>query len=390
MRKIRVLQIITRLIVGGAQETVMLVADMLDKSRFEVDVLSGPQTGSEGSLQEAVRERGISLTIMPELVREISPVKDLAALYKMYRFIKHGNYDIIHTNSSKAGVLGRIAGRLVGTPIVVHTVHGWSFHNEMSALERNAYVLLERFAANLCDHLVVVSPKDIDKGLAVGIAEPDKYSTIRSGIELDRFMNPGVEKSVIRESLGISNEVPVVGTVTRLSPQKAPQDFIVAASLVAKAVPTTRFIVVGDGPLRGEIEELIEKLDLANNIVLTGLRRDVPQLLKAFDVFVLSSLWEGLPRVLPQAMAAGLPIVATMADGNAEAIEDGINGFLVPAGDRAALADKTLQLLRDMDGAEQMGIAGQRKVPAFGAKKMVEDMEKLYFSLALEKGLETV
>ncbi|MBN1813018.1 MAG: glycosyltransferase family 4 protein [Anaerolineae bacterium] len=381
MSQIRVLQVITRLIVGGAQETVMLVADMLDPVRFAVDVLSGPQTGPEGSLIEDVRARGIPLTIEPALVREINPAKDLLVFVRLVRFIRQGHYDIVHTNSSKAGILGRWAARLTGVPIIVHTVHGWAHHDRQHPLVRRAYILLEQLTQHITDRLVVVSPRNIEKGLADSIASPEKYVTIRSGIELDRFRQPNRPCEAVRAELGIPLDVAVVGTVTRLSPQKAPLDFVAAAAQVAARRPDVHFVVVGDGPLRAEVESQIAAEGLTARFHLTGLRRDVPDLLHSFDVFALTSLWEGLPRVLPQAMAAGLAIVATAVDGNAEAVEDGVNGFLTPPGDPQALADALLRLLDDPALAAQMGAAGRERADEFGARKMVDDIAALYEAL---------
>lgn len=384
-RKIRVLQIITRLIVGGAQETVMLIADKLDKDRYQVEVICGPQTGSEGSLIEEIRRRGIPLTILPDLVREIAFVKDCRAFWKLYKMMKTGAFDIVHTNSSKAGILGRWAAWLAKVPIVVHTVHGWGHHEHQRAIVRRLFIWLERISAAVTDRLVVVSPRNIEKGLADRIASREKYITIRSGIELDEFMHPSMERPAMRARLGISPDAPVVGTVTRLSPQKAPADFVTAAIAVAEAIPSAHFVIVGDGPLRGQLEAMIAQAGLQHRFHLTGLRRDVPELLTAFDVFALPSLWEGLPRVLPQAMAAGLPIVATAVDGNVEAVNDGENGLLVPPGDSERLSHAIRALLSDQQTAAEMGERGRQRVNEFSAQKMVEDIGRLYQNLLHDK-----
>ena len=386
MSRVRVLQVITRLIVGGAQETVMLVADMLNPARFDASVISGPQTGSEGSLIEEMRARGVPLTIESALVREIAPAKDLLALVRLARFIRHGRYDVVHTNSSKAGILGRWAAWLAGlagtpAPVIVHTVHGWAHHEQQHPAVRRFYILLEQITQRITDKLIVVSPRNIEKGLADGIATRDKYVTIRSGIELHSFRQPTRPREAVRAELSIPPDASVVGTVTRLSPQKAPLDFVAAAAQVAAQRPDVHFVVVGDGPLRAEVEAQIAAAGFTDRFHLTGLRRDVPDLLHSFDVFALTSLWEGLPRVLPQAMVAGLPIVATAADGNAEAVEDGVNGLLTPPGDPQALAEGVLRLLDDPALATQMSAAGRERADEFGARKMVDDIAALYETL---------
>ena len=388
MTRIPVLHIITRLIVGGAQENTMLTAVLLDPSRCAVDVVSGPQTGSEGSLIEEFRTRDIPLTIEPALVREINPLKDLLALFRLTRFIRRGRYTIVHTHSSKAGILGRWAAYLAGTPIIVHTVHGWGHHDRQSPLVRRSYILLERVTQRITDKLIVVSPRNIEKGLADGIGTPEKYITIRSGIELDRFRRPSRSREDVRAELGIPVDSAVVGTVTRLSPQKAPLDFLDAAAHVAAQQPNVHFVIVGDGPLRADVEAQVVTLKLTERIHLTGLRRDVPDLLHSFDIFALSSLWEGLPRVLPQAMAAGLPIVATAVDGNAEAVTDGVNGLLTPPGDPQAMAAALLRLLDNPSLHRKMGEAGRTRADEFGARKMVSDIAALYEKLLAERMLQ--
>jgi glycosyltransferase involved in cell wall biosynthesis len=365
----------------------MLTADMLDASLWDVEVLSGPQTGPEGSLIEDVRARSIPLTIEPMLVREIHPIKDLRALFRLARFIRRRSYTIVHTHSSKAGILGRWAAWLAGTPVIVHTVHGWGHHDRQRPLVRQLYIALEKLSLRITDRLITVSPRNIEKGLRDGIGQPDDYVTIRSGIELDRFGHPRVPRKAVRAALGIPGDVPVVGTVTRLSPQKAPLDFVRAAGIVGEEVPNAMFVMVGDGPQRSEVERLVTDLGLAERLILTGLRRDVPELLGAFDVFALSSLWEGLPRVLLQAMATGLPVVATDVDGNAEIVVDGTCGRLVSAGDPGALAQAMIELVRDPHLAEQMGRTGRERVGEFGARKMVADLAELYLGLLTQKGL---
>ncbi|HRW08678.1 MAG TPA: glycosyltransferase family 4 protein [Caldilineaceae bacterium] len=379
--KIRVLHPITRLIIGGAQENTLLTAALLDKAEWDVTVLCGPQTGSEGSLIETAQEWGLALTIEPTLVREINPLKDLLALLRMVRLMRQGNYTIVHTHSSKAGILGRWAAKLAGVPIIVHTIHGWGHHDRQHPLIRAYYILLEKLTLLITDKLIVVSSLNTTKGLADGIGRAEDYVVIRSGIELGRFGHPQVPRSETRATWGIPNDVAVVGTVTRLSPQKAPLDFVRAAALIAQRHPQTWFMMVGDGPLRGEVEALAAELGIADRLVLTGLRRDVPELMAAFDFFALSSLWEGLPRVLPQAMATGLPIVATACDGSAEAITDGENGFLVPPGEPAQLAERLCQLLADPALAEQMGVTGQDRVDEFSDERMVAQITALYREL---------
>ena len=386
MERVKVLHIITRLIVGGAQENTLLTADGLDQARWSVDVISGPQTGPEGSLWGFAKERGISAESSDHLVREIHPVKDLLALIHLYRRIRQGGYAIVHTHSSKAGILGRIAARCARVPVIVHTVHGWGFHEHVSAARRFLFVFLERIAATFTDALIAVSQSDIDKGLGRRIGRPELYSVIRSGIELERFGNAVASESLYSQ-WGIPGDALVVGSVTRLSPQKAPLDLAEAFVRLQQRVPESWLVIVGDGPLRGDLEACLEERGIAERTTLTGVRQDVEDLLTRFDVFVLSSLWEGLPRVLPQAMAAGLPIVCTRTEGSAEAAKDGKNGFLVEPARLEEMADRVESLLGDAELRQRMGREGRRRASQFGVTEMVGQIDTLYQRLLVQRGL---
>jgi glycosyltransferase involved in cell wall biosynthesis len=395
-RMIRVLHPITRLIIGGAQENTMLTAQLMNhadpyKGRYQVDVVSGPQTGPEGSLIEEVRARDVHLTIMPELLREISPVNDLKAMINLRRMIRGNDgkpaYDIVHTHSSKAGVLGRLAAKWAGVPIIVHTVHGWSFHDKMSPRKKAMYVLLEKMGDAVGDAMIVVSPNDIEKGVTEGISKPERYALIRSGIEMERFGHPQVPRDEMRRQLGIPADAMVVGSVTRLSAQKAPLDLVATFGKIYRVQPSVYFVIVGDGSLRKEVEVALRQEGIFERTILTGLRRDVPELMATFDVFVLTSLWEGLPRVLPQAMATGLPIVCTQADGSAEAVTEGINGYLVERGNTSGMAARVISLLKDDDMRNRFGEAGRQRVPEFSVTTMVAEIDRLYTRLLKEKGI---
>jgi glycosyltransferase involved in cell wall biosynthesis len=377
----RVLHVITRMIVGGAQENTMLSCALIDPVAFPSEALTGPQTGSEGSLHEETLRRGVTLHVEPTLVREVHPVKDALALLRLVRFLRDARCEIVHTHSSKAGILGRVAARLAGVPVVVHTVHGWSFRPGQSPLVFRSYVWLERLCARWCRALVVVAEADRAEGLTLGIGRPEKYVLIRSGIEIETYRDVGLTRAEARRRIGVPEDVFVVGSVGRLSCQKAPLDLLKAFAGVARERPDARLVMVGDGPLRREFEVAMERAGLQERVHLLGLRRDVPELLRAFDVFALASRWEGLPRVFPQAMAAGLPIVATRVDGAADAIASGESGWLVDVGDVAGMAHRLLELAADPARARAMGMAGLRRVEEFSATRMVGQLEELYARL---------
>ena len=374
----RTLHIITRLIVGGAQENTLYTAEILNRKGYRVDVLIGPQAGPEGSLIENAKRRNIPLFIEKSLVREINPIKDLICLLRLARFIRRQRYDIVHTHSSKAGILGRWAAWLAGCPIIVHTVHGWGFHDYQQSWLRFIYIALERLTSKITQRLIAVSKKDIHKGLAAKIGQRRDYVIIRSGIEIDEFSGPKKSREEMAREFGIPPGAKVVGTVTRFSAQKSPMTFVRTASEVIKKVPEAFFMMVGDGPLRPVIEEQIRDLGIEDRMILTGLRRDVPELLQLFDIFLLTSLWEGLPRVIPQAMAAGLPVIASDVDGNAEIIKNSVNGILVKPGNIDQTIKNVIQLLEDKHRCQQLSDNARHGLDEYSVDNMVNAIEDLY------------
>lgn len=385
---IKVLHPITRLIVGGAQENTLYTAARLDPTRYRATVVCGPQTGSEGSLHPDAQALSVQLTLLPELVREIALWKDLKALWRLYRIIKKGNFEIVHTHSSKAGLLGRLAAWLAGVPVIVHTVHGWSFHERMSAQRRRVFIMLERLMARLSDSLIVVAARDQEKGLSAGIGTPGQYHMVRSAIPLDSFSPASVDRASVRRELGIPLDALVVGNVGRLSLQKNPLDWVRVAARIHQAETGCWFLLVGDGPLRSEVETLADQVGISERLVFTGLRRDVDRMMVAMDVFLLTSLWEGLPRVLPQAFAMGVPVVCYGVDGVLEAIDPGLNGFLNHPGELEKMAQDCLTLLRDPSLRQQMGSHGQNRAHReFDLRVMVKQIEAIYETRLREKGI---
>ncbi|MFC2053202.1 glycosyltransferase family 4 protein [Chloroflexota bacterium] len=386
MKPISVLQSITRLIVGGAQEHVMYIAALLDKNRYQVDILSGPQTGMEGSLIEEVRARDIPLIIVPELVRQISPWKDFCAMTKMKRAMRNNHYVIVHTNSSKAGILGRFAARMAGVPIIIHTVHGWSFHDEMSSLTRSCYILLERQAAKFSNAIITVSNLDIEKGLSAGIGSRQQYHLIRSAIPLDEFNPSKFDRDAIRQELGIPKDTVVVGNIGRFSHPKNPMDWLQIAVEISRAADNVHFLLVGDGPLRYEFENLLKSEGLWERTTLTGLRRDVPRMLSVMDIFIFTSSREGLPRTIPQAMAMGIPVIANRVGGIPEVIQEGVTGYLCQPGDIYKPAEICIYLINHPIKREKVGRKGRAIAEnEFSVDVMIKQTSNLYEELISKK-----
>ncbi len=385
-RRVRVCHVITLLELGGAQENTLYTVSHLD-APFLPSLVCGP-----GGLLDAEALRlGIPVRFVPSLVRPIRPHLDALTLVRLVRHFRRERPDIVHTHSSKAGILGRLAAGLAGVPQVVHTIHGFGFHAGQSRAVRDALVALERLAARVTTHFIAVTRAHIDAGVALGLFPRERASLIRSGVRLADFERAAgidgtrVAGSSFREELGVSRDVPLVGMVACLKPQKAPLAFVEVAARFQGERPDAVFILVGDGELRREVERRAARLGLGNRLRLLGWRRDIPRVMAALDVLLHPSLWEGLPRVLPEAIACGVPIVASGVDGTAEILEDGVSGIVCPPGDVDALTRGVRRVLTDRVLAQRMTRRARELLREFDIDAMVRQQERLYLAL-LEKG----
>jgi glycosyltransferase involved in cell wall biosynthesis len=387
-RSLRVCHVVTHLDVGGATEVALNACAHVSKDWSESVLLSGSGGDAEAESREHAAELGVDVETVPSLARAINPVLDVRAALDLRRIFRSWRPDVVHTHSSKAGIVGRWGARRERVPVVVHSVHGWSFHDHMPRWNRALYVRLERLAARGTDRIITVSTLDRGKGLSAKIGSREQYVTIPPINDLRRFSGAAGERVAARARLGLPVDAPVVGTVGRLSEQKDPLTFVRAAARIAAQLPEARFVMVGDGPLRGAVEQLATELELAHRLVLTGVRRDVPEIVPAFDVFLLASLWEGMPMVIPQAMAAAVPVVASTADGNREIVHDGENGLLAPCGSPEVLAERVLRLLRDASLSGRVAAAGLSTARLFDLERTVAELERLYLECARDKHLD--
>jgi glycosyltransferase involved in cell wall biosynthesis len=363
-KKIAIL--ITRMDLGGAQEVALETAAGLDPARFEAFLLAGPG----GMLDAAASARlGARYVAVPPLVHPISPLADLKALLWLVRYFYRERPDVVHTHSSKAGLVGRLAAWIAGVPAVVHTVHGWSFHDRMKYPLRGGMVRLERRLAALTDTLCVVAESCRDKGLFNDIGEAWQYRLLRAGVDLEAW----------RALKPLAHEGVVVGCIANCKDQKNPLDFVRVAALALENAPSARFVYVGDGPLRAGAEALAAELGVADKVNFLGWAADPRALAAGFDVFLLTSLWEGLPCVFPQALSLGLPVVATNVDGAPEIILEGENGYLCQPGDIPALAGRVAALVNDAELRARLGAHARGSVgEAFGFADMVAQSAALY------------
>ena len=384
---IRVLHIITRMIVGGAQENTLLSVVGLDAMpEYDVTLMSGVDKGREGEMLSDARER-CEVIVVPEMGRSINPFSDLQAFWKIYRLIKKGRYHIVHTHSSKAGVLGRVAAWLARTPLIVHTLHSLVFHDYQPWFINKSWRGIKKMCAPITDYYLSVSEIIVQKAVAAGVAEPERFRTVYSGMELDWFLNADFDKNAVRREFGIPEDAPVVGKIARLFPLKGHDQLMDAAPEIVKRVPNVRFFLIGDGVLLEPLQKRAKEYGILENFVFAGLvdREKIPEMISAMDVVVHTSLREGLARVLPQSLAMGKPCVSFDIDGAPEVVINDYTGYLVEAYDSVGLAESVNKILTNDELRKKMGENGRKHVdPMFREEKMVEDIHEVY-QMLLEK-----
>jgi glycosyltransferase involved in cell wall biosynthesis len=378
-----VLHIITKLELGGAQQNTLYIVEHLDRETFSPALFAGPG----GMLDHQARElpaRGIPFETVPHLIRSIRPWNDYRAYRELRRMIRALKPSIVHTHSSKAGVLGRLAAAAERVPVIIHTIHGFGFGAATNKLIRRALLAAERRAARVTTLFIPVSDENMRAGRELGLLNEHNASVVLEGVELRPFRE-ATRKPELLTSLGIPAGAPLVGMVACFKPQKDPLTFIEAAAKVHAEIPDARFLLIGAGELRPRIEARIAELGLSQIVVLAGWRTDVPELFKLMSVSVLTSLWEGLPRVIPQSLSAQVPVVVTRAGGSPEAVIEGKTGFVLDIGDAEGIARKIVWLLRNHDQRRAMGEAGPVSVAGFDIDKMVMAHEEIYRKLLAEK-----
>jgi glycosyltransferase involved in cell wall biosynthesis len=383
----KIVHIITRLILGGAQENTLLTVEGLHhRHRDDVTLITGPAEGPEGDLFERARREGLHIEIVPELVRAIRPAIDAKAYRVLRRSIRRLKPDVVHTHSSKAGILGRAAAWHEGVPAVVHTIHGLPFGPSETPAKNRMYIALERWAAKRCHAIVSVCDAMTVQALAAGVGRPEQYSTVYSGMDVDAFLNPSASREAIRHELRLQPENVAFGTVARLFERKGHDDLLAIAPEILRANPNVRFILIGDGILRDHLKAEAERLGVSHAFRFTGLVPPdrIPELLNGIDAVIHPSLREGLARVLPQALLVGRPVISYDIDGAKEVVLPE-TGFLVPPKDLAGLRQAVVTLAADPRLRASLGNEGRRRfADQFRKETMTDQLRLLYDRLLID------
>lgn len=377
----KVVHVITRLIVGGAQENTLLTVEEQHRAwGDDVTLVTGPPLGPEGSLLPRAEQGGFPVIVVDELRRSIDPRRDWKSYRSLKRLFRDLNPDIVHTHSSKAGILGRAAAHAAGIP-TVHTIHGAAFHFGQSKVAYEVYRCAEKRAARWTSHFISVADDMTREYVAAGIAGRDQFTTVYSGFDVEPFLTPSRPPTDVRREWRIPDNGLVIGKIGRLFPLKGHECVIAAAPEIVRRHPNVYFVLVGDGILRADYERRIAAAGLTDRFRFTGLvsPEEIPNLLHAMDILVHTSQWEGLARVLPQALIASKPVVSFDVGGAREVVLPGETGFLVPRNDIAGLVDATCRLVENEALRTALGQAGRRRfADQFRYQTMTRRIREVY------------
>jgi glycosyltransferase involved in cell wall biosynthesis len=387
-KDIKVLHLITAFSLGGATENTLLSVEGLQDLGYDVQIVTGPNISSEGDLFERARQNHVRVVVIKELQRSIHPFYDVVAFFKILGVLRKGSFHIIHTHSSKAGILGRVAAKLSGVPLIIHTIHGLPFHDYQSTLMKRIFILAEKIGTALSDKVIAVTKTIIEKALAAGVGRREKFVVVRSGFDTEPFMKRNYDVHRIRAEFGLKPTDFVIGKIARFSKLKGHEYIVDAVPKVIEKVPNAKFLFVGSGELDHEIRERVKQCGVAEHVVFTGLiaQERIPDLIAAMDVVVHTSLLEGLARVLPQALALKKPAISFDIDGAHEVLFEGKTGYLIEPCNTNQLAEAIINILSDKSKAEQMGRAGYELVKNEWTKEaMVKGIDEVYRELLRTK-----
>ncbi|MBC8105424.1 MAG: glycosyltransferase family 4 protein [Anaerolineae bacterium] len=377
----KIVHIITRLILGGAQENTLLSCEGQHDRAHDVTLITGPAISPEGSLIDRAKSYGYRVIVVDEMRRAISVSKDFRTYRRLKTVLTELNPDVVHTHSSKAGIIGRWAAHRAKCRFIVHTIHGLAFTASTSRAANFIYKTLEKVTAPITHKIVCVADAMREQSLLAGVGRPGQYLTVYSGMQTAPFLNPPIPRDVVRRELGLRDEDIAVGTIARLFELKGHDDLLDIAPKLCATFPTLKFLWIGDGLLRESFKRRIAQMGLTDRFILTGLvpPEKIPQLTHAMDILVHPSRREGLARALPQGSLAEKPVITYDIDGNREALIEGETGYALPPFDKNQLAAKIALLARDMELRKKLGTRGRAfALSRFDANVMVDALEAVY------------
>jgi len=380
--KAKILRIKTRLTIGGPDTHVFILNSGIDRSRFSSYLITGTVSEGEYDATNIARKMGIKpIVVIPELRRDTSARNDISAFFKLCGIIKRLKPDIVHTHTAKAGTLGRMAAILNRVPVRLHTFHGHVFHSYFGKAKTRAIIMIERFLARFTSRIIVISQSQLkDVKDIYRIAGPDKISLIPLGLDLKPFLDNKSEGD-LRKEMSVSSDTLLVAMVGRLVEVKNHKLFLDAVRIVKEKSPriNVKYVVVGDGALRRELESYAQEIDVADRVIFLGWRRDLDTIYKSADLVCLTSLNEGTPISLIEAMAAGKAVIGTDVGGVRDVVSHGASGLLSPSKDAVAFSRNLTELLLNKEKRDEMGRFGREHVAEkYSKERLISDVEKLY------------
>jgi glycosyltransferase involved in cell wall biosynthesis len=383
--------VIARLNMGGPALHVAYLSDGLRDRGYDTTLVAGSLALGEESMAVVAERLGVPIVTIPELHREISPLLDLRAAYRLADLIREVRPQILHTHTAKAGTIGRLAARLLGgagPPIVVHTFHGHVLRGYFDPVRSTAFRLLERWLARRTTALIAVSPEVRDDLVSLGVAPREKFTVVRLGIELDERVGTDSDgpRAETRRALGIPADRFVVGWIGRMTGVKRTDDVLLAVRALRERGVDTVLCMVGDGPDRDAVERRAHQLGIVRDSLFLGYQEEVASYYAAFDALILPSANEGTPVSAIEALAGGRPVVATRVGGVPDVVRDGVDGFLVEPGDVDAMAERLSALAADPPLRHRMGEAGRASVhERYSVERLLDDIDALYRRLLAAK-----
>lgn len=378
MKVIKVCHIITRLDRGGSATNTVETVARLNPSRYETFLICGLTHDPDGTIETLLRQKNIRYKFIPELVRDVSLLKDVHAFFTLLGFLRQNRFDIVHTHSSKAGILGRWAARFAGVKHIIHTPHGHVFYGYFSPWLTAIFLFAEQLTARITDKIITLTEKGKTEHVQLKIGSPEKFIPVYSGIDINAAADRAPDIH-LRDRYGIHKSDIVIGTVTRLVTIKGVEHLIRAVGSLRSRHPNVRLMIIGEGPLKDELAKFVSELALTDSVVFCGFHNDPLPFFHAFDIFCLPSLNEGMGRVILEAMACGKPVVASDTGGIPELVQDGVTGFLCPIADPGSIAAAIEKLINNNQLCREFGAAGKKAATAkFSIEKMISDIENIY------------